>query len=80
MATVGQSCTSSDNQCELLVKSLAASVWVQLQSAKYQAPKAKARTRRKEVGLNIDFSTTLFGSSEWMIKSGEDAGTTAAMG
>jgi hypothetical protein len=35
--------------------------WAQLQSAKYQAPKAKARARRKEVGLDIDFSTTLFG-------------------
>jgi hypothetical protein len=69
------SCTSSDKQCEQPVRSLAASVGA-IAISTMPGAKSKGRARRKEVGLNIDFSSTLFGSSEWMIKSGEAAHAT----
>jgi len=50
----------SDNQCELSVKSLVASVGVVAISTMTGA-KSKAGAGRKEVGLNIEFWHTLFG-------------------
>jgi hypothetical protein len=72
-------CTSSDPQSELRVRSLAVGVDA-IAISKLPGAKSKARAGRKEAGLNIDFPSTLFGSSEWMIKSGEHAGANAAMG
>lgn len=57
---VEQASTSSDNHRRLSVKSLVASVGA-IAISKVPGAKSKGRTKRTEVGLNIDFSTTLFG-------------------
>jgi hypothetical protein len=42
--------------------------------------KQKPGKDEREVGLDVEFSNTLFGRSEWMIKSGEAAHATSAKG
>lgn len=72
---VKQLCTGSDNQCELSVKSLAASMGA-IAMSKIPGAKSKSPRKTKRSRTEYRFFYHAVWLSEWMIKSGEAAHAT----